>query len=975
MSQRIATTMELEKKKELEKLLVERDLLYERERILLREIAQFRKSYYADKQQEYRGKVVPIELKYERRQNFRNLSSIKEDLEIERRRLLFNFDKIRNNQLGDLKKNKTGVSTALEVLKPFMNNDSAIGKIKEDADRLNDMKRSLLARDDLYTGSPMDTGKNGTFSRYVMDTFSKPETAQERATALSLVRAAVEKDGVEEGMARAGARVRNVNDSMVSQNAIELQNSLLDVSRVKRDAMLAKNQDRILLENTQKLERHYQNQSMGALNASNLLANPIDPNNASYLKINKHLLVNNDYRELSKLLPDANDTSSIFNPVQSMINIKTAGRHNTNLSEHTMILDGLSRANMTNWNGNSSMMTNGNPIFRTVEEKQLADLKAEEERVSRILAGFPYGSDEFRSNSNRLGEVKRKIAELEKIVLEQRTLRTNLQKSKGVRFAPDDSLVSYNNTGLGITSQRGATNKSSLRNRTAITTSSSNFGNNVNSHEGGTSSNFRKYSPFEGFVVHFDFITDIPKKFESGNLTYGIYASGQTLVAPKSTDTHFTQQEDKHSAKMMMGEKHSIYDVQLKQEALLIMELQFAKMEGPVEKFMTLGWTAINIFDMKPDLMRGRFKLPLYKPPTDTSIVYDNVVGQQKLPNVKVFMRISYGGNDEISSDFNMHSDSAFLGYLMPAIHTEKIGWRNNPNNNNDADFDVDQFKDRENEIFDLIKHLMDEEKMPLEREVVVVKDDSELPADVLEALRKKMEELGMTDRPPRPITPPPPPPPPPPKEKKFRKKEKPVVIIEKPKPPPIVKSKELAEIDAKLADLNEVLNVKKGMKVIIQSVNNYDGEKAIGVTIGAFYGPQIMEDDRGNTMIKDTKRNESANKKKGKMNVEFDDIFYFLKNMEGLVHMSKNKRPLFIGIQLFENPGESTEKMIAWTLYQFTKKNGQIIFAKNTEKLYLPPIKPPPLDPKVNTESPYTLSFTTELFEYDAKVLANLKL
>lgn len=66
---------------------------------------------------------------------------------------------------------------------------------------------------------------------------------------------------------------------------------------------------------------------------------------------------------------------------------------------------------------------------------------------------------------------------------------------------------------------------------------------------------------------------------------------------------------------------------------------------------------------------------------------------------------------------------------------------------------------------------------------------------------------------------------------------------------------------------------------------------------------------------------------------------------------------------------------MIAWTLYQFTKKNGQIIFAKNTEKLYLPPIKPPPLDPKVNTESPYTLSFTTELFEYDAKVLANLKL
>ena len=71
----------------------------------------------------------------------------------------------------------------------------------------------------------------------------------------------------------------------------------------------------------------------------------------------------------------------------------------------------------------------------------------------------------------------------------------------------------------------------------------------------------RKYNPTEGLILHWDWLLNVPKKYEKCRLTWGMFLRGQTLNKPTIIDDHICVTDNFRQNFCMFGEHNFVYDV------------------------------------------------------------------------------------------------------------------------------------------------------------------------------------------------------------------------------------------------------------------------------------------------------------------------------------------------------------------------------------------------------------------------------
>lgn len=54
------------------------------------------------------------------------------------------------------------------------------------------------------------------------------------------------------------------------------------------------------------------------------------------------------------------------------------------------------------------------------------------------------------------------------------------------------------------------------------------------------------------------------------------------------------------------------------------------------------GWTMLELFDMKNDLLRGKFKVPFYSTKTNPNMLVDQLKSLRSISNTLFYLRIAY---------------------------------------------------------------------------------------------------------------------------------------------------------------------------------------------------------------------------------------------------------------------------------------------------------------------------------------------
>lgn len=85
------------------------------------------------------------------------------------------------------------------------------------------------------------------------------------------------------------------------------------------------------------------------------------------------------------------------------------------------------------------------------------------------------------------------------------------------------------------------------------------------------------------------------------------------------------------------------------------------------DKYVSYGWTILNLFDVYYELNRGIFKLPIYMSPTKTDIDTRDIPWLKRIPEVVLLMRI--GNPEDENSRFNVKFYTSPDEYVVPRIH------------------------------------------------------------------------------------------------------------------------------------------------------------------------------------------------------------------------------------------------------------------------------------------------------------------
>lgn len=75
-------------------------------------------------------------------------------------------------------------------------------------------------------------------------------------------------------------------------------------------------------------------------------------------------------------------------------------------------------------------------------------------------------------------------------------------------------------------------------------------------------------------------------------------------------------------------------------------------------------------FDLNiPMKRRGKFKCPLYYPPTDQAISIHEIKQLEPIPGAWIYLRIAYPNDDDFSKQRSRYPDHTMHEYVIPYIH------------------------------------------------------------------------------------------------------------------------------------------------------------------------------------------------------------------------------------------------------------------------------------------------------------------
>ncbi|CAG9315098.1 unnamed protein product [Blepharisma stoltei] len=188
------------------------------------------------------------------------------------------------------------------------------------------------------------------------------------------------------------------------------------------------------------------------------------------------------------------------------------------------------------------------------------------------------------------------------------------------------------------------------------------------------------YSPETGFFICWDYAVGIPRRYKECQIAYGLYERGEVRLEPrlvppvKVEDDPFSE----FTGRAIFRTEQDIARVPPFPLINLIIELQVVSptMDGP--KVGNFGWTVLDIFTHQRKLIEGLWKIPIYRPPTDSAIELRDIRSLVPMPNTFVFIRIVQTGTNSPLMNIPVVPEETMNRYRIPQSHL-----RDNPMSNN----------------------------------------------------------------------------------------------------------------------------------------------------------------------------------------------------------------------------------------------------------------------------------------------------
>ncbi|EGR29433.1 hypothetical protein IMG5_155830 [Ichthyophthirius multifiliis] len=291
------------------------------------------------------------------------------------------------------------------------------------------------------------------------------------------------------------------------------------------------------------------------------------------------------------------------------------------------------------------------------EERILANLAKEEVDQLRILSRIPIGTELYRFKMEQYKELSTLKSEMEKIANEQKLqrLRREFEYQRREEDRQYDNEKWNDDQRKWIIAQR-------IR------------------KDMGPTVGLKQYDQNDGLVIHWDYILGLPKRNNFAQVVFGVFNNGDTLYTPKIVDAKDCEVESAETVRCIIGDSHQVFDIPPSTDALLIMEVQlpFSKKKGDnTNKTESLGWTQLDLFDLKKELKRGKFKCPIYYPPTDQNITIEDIRHLEPIPGTWIYLRIAYPNDDDFSKQKSRYPDHTMHEYIIPRIHLRNdLGYR-----------------------------------------------------------------------------------------------------------------------------------------------------------------------------------------------------------------------------------------------------------------------------------------------------------
>jgi len=105
-------------------------------------------------------------------------------------------------------------------------------------------------------------------------------------------------------------------------------------------------------------------------------------------------------------------------------------------------------------------------------------------------------------------------------------------------------------------------------------------------------------------------------------LVYAVYNVSRPLIPPSLVDIHDAEpdpEEPNEKNRIIFREFATIKNIPPHPSSNLVIEVQVPK-QGGQDKYVSYGWTVLNLFNSQYQFNRGIFKMPLYQSPTKADI-------------------------------------------------------------------------------------------------------------------------------------------------------------------------------------------------------------------------------------------------------------------------------------------------------------------------------------------------------------------
>jgi hypothetical protein len=127
-------------------------------------------------------------------------------------------------------------------------------------------------------------------------------------------------------------------------------------------------------------------------------------------------------------------------------------------------------------------------------------------------------------------------------------------------------------------------------------------------------------------------------------LVFAVYNVSRAIVPPSLVDIHDAEPDPENPNernRIIFKEVSTIRNVQPHPSSNLIIEIQVPKPNtGSQDKFVSYGWTVLNLFDAKYQFNKGIFRLPIYQSPTKADVDIRDMAGLSRIQETCLMMRI-----------------------------------------------------------------------------------------------------------------------------------------------------------------------------------------------------------------------------------------------------------------------------------------------------------------------------------------------